>query len=150
MQYKKETPGCFLAWRFASTTHLLFTTCIPFDFFFEKHMRCTIFMKQVVNILDARERIQQLMEERNWTIYRLAKESGLSQTTISNIFKRNNEPSIPTLKRICDAFGISMSQFFRGSADCAVSEEQQELINNWSLLSDTQRQLLSGLIKTML
>jgi len=107
-------------------------------------------MKQVVNILDARERIQQLMEERNWTIYRLAKESGLSQTTISNIFKRNNEPSIPTLKRICDAFGISMSQFFRGSADCAVSEEQQELINNWSLLSDTQRQLLSGLIKTML
>ena len=48
-------------------------------------------MKQVVNILDARERIQQLMQERNWTIYRLAKESGLSQTTISNIFKRNNE-----------------------------------------------------------
>ena len=70
-------------------------------------------MKQVVNILDARERIQQLMQERNWTIYRLAKESGLSQTTISNIFKRNNEPSIPTLKRLCGAFGITMSQFFR-------------------------------------
>ena len=74
-------------------------------------------MKQVVNILDARERIQQLMQERNWTIYRLAKESGLSQTTISNIFKRNNEPSIPTLKRLCGAFGITMSQFFRGSGD---------------------------------
>lgn len=110
-------------------------------------------MKQVVNILDARERIQQLMQERNCTIYRLAKESGLSQTTISNIFKRNNEPSIPTLKRLCGAFGITMSQFFRGSGDYgdyAVSEEQQELIKDWTLLSDTQRQLLSGLIKTML
>ncbi len=110
-------------------------------------------MKQVVNILDARERIQQLMQERNWTIYRLAKESGLSQTTISNIFKRNNEPSIPTLKRLCGAFGITMSQFFRVSGDYgdyAVSEEQQELIKDWTLLSDTQRQLLSGLIKTML
>ena len=110
-------------------------------------------MKQVVNILEARERIQQLMQERNWSIYRLAKESGLSQTTISNIFKRNNEPSIPTLKRLCGAFGITMSQFFRGNddgSDCTVSAEQQELINNWTLLSDTQRQLLSGLIKTML
>ena len=110
-------------------------------------------MKQVVNILDARERIQQLMQERNWTIYRLAKESGLSQTTISNIIKRNNEPSIPTLKRQCGAFGITMSQFFRGRGDYgdyAVSEEQQELIKDWTLLSDTQRQLLSGLIKTML
>ena len=110
-------------------------------------------MKQVVNILDARERIQQLMQERNWTIYRLAKESGLSQTTISNIFKRNNEPSIPTLKRLCGAFGITMSQFFRvrgDYGDYAVSEEQQELIKDWTLLSDTQRQLLSGLIKTML
>ena len=110
-------------------------------------------MKQVVNILDARERIQQLMQERNWTIYRLAKESGLSQTTISNIFKSNNEPSIPTLKRLCDAFGITMSQFFRGTGDYgdyAVSEEQQELIKDWTLLSDTQRQPLSGLIKTML
>ena len=109
-------------------------------------------MKQVVNILDARERIQQLMQERNWTIYRLAKESGLSQTTISNIFKRNNEPSIPTLKRLCGAFGITMSQFFAEGdyGDYAVSEEQQELIKDWTLLSDTQRQLLSGLIKTML
>lgn len=71
-------------------------------------------MKQVVNILDARERIQQLLEERNWTIYRLSKESDLSQTTSSNIFKRNNEPSIPTLKMlkwICGAFCISISHF---------------------------------------
>ena len=37
-----------------------------------------------------------------------------------------------------------------GYGDYAVSEEQQELIKDWTLLSDTQRQLLSGLIKTML
>lgn len=107
-------------------------------------------MKQVVNILDARERIQQLMEERNWTIYRLAKESGLSQTTISNIFKRNNEPSIPTLRRLCAAFGITMAQFFTTAHDTEHTKEQQELIDSWEMLSETQRQLLSGLIKTMI
>lgn len=46
-------------------------------------------------MFNAQNRIRQLMAERGWTIYRLAQESGLSQTTISNIFKRNNQPSLP-------------------------------------------------------
>jgi len=48
-------------------------------------------------MFNAQNRIRQLMAERGWTIYRLAQESGLSQTTISNIFKRNNQPSLPTV-----------------------------------------------------
>ena len=39
-------------------------------------------------MFNAQNRIRQLMAERGWTIYRLAQESGLSQTTISNIFKK--------------------------------------------------------------
>ena len=94
--------------------------------------------------MDARERIQQLMQERNWTIYRLAKEAGMSQTTVSNIFKRNNEPSIPTLRRLCAAFGITMAQFFTTAQDTEHTKEQQELIDNWERLSEEKRQLLSA------
>ena len=47
-------------------------------------------------MFNAQNRIRQLMAERGWTIYRLAQESGLSQTTISNIFKRNNQPPYNT------------------------------------------------------
>ena len=54
--------------------------------------------------MDAKTRIQELMEERGWTIYELAKRSGLAQTTISNMWKRNTEPSIPSLRAICDGF----------------------------------------------
>lgn len=36
-------------------------------------------------MFNAQNRIRQLMAERGWTIYRLAQESGLSQTTISNL-----------------------------------------------------------------
>ena len=63
-------------------------------------------------MFNAQNRIRQLMAEREWTIYRLAQESGLSQTTISNIFKRNNQPSLPTVNAICDACGITLAQFF--------------------------------------
>ena len=63
-------------------------------------------------MFNAQNRIRQLMAERGWTIYRLAQESELSQTTISNIFKRNNQPSLPTVNAICDACGITLAQFF--------------------------------------
>ena len=38
--------------------------------------------------MDAKERISQLLRERGWSIYELAKRSGLSSTTIANMYKR--------------------------------------------------------------
>jgi transcriptional regulator with XRE-family HTH domain len=40
--------------------------------------------------MDAKTRIKALMDERGWTVYELAKRSGLSQTTLANLWKRNN------------------------------------------------------------
>lgn len=39
--------------------------------------------------MDTHSRLRQLLEERGWTEYRLAKKCGLSQSTLANIFKRN-------------------------------------------------------------
>lgn len=39
--------------------------------------------------MDTKNRIKELMDERGWTIYELSKRSGLAQTTISNMWKRN-------------------------------------------------------------
>ena len=57
--------------------------------------------------MDTKARITELMIRHGWSEYRLAKESGLSQSTISNMFSRNTMPSISTLEVICDAFGIT-------------------------------------------
>lgn len=62
--------------------------------------------------MDAKQRIKDLMEQRHWSEYRLAIESGLSQSTIANIFNRSTTPSITTLEAICNGFGITLAQFF--------------------------------------
>lgn len=72
------------------------------------------------------ERIRQLNGDRNWSDYRLAKEAGLSQSTISNFLSRNTYPSLYTLERICQAYGISMTSFFAG---CGESEETKDEIH---------------------
>ena len=48
----------------------------------------------------------QLMAERGWTAYRLAKESGLSESTLANIFKRNTVPSIGTLESVLKTLNL--------------------------------------------
>ena len=45
-------------------------------------------------------------------IYKLAAIAGIPVSTLNSILKRNNAPTIPTLQKICEAFDITLSQFF--------------------------------------
>lgn len=100
--------------------------------------------------MNAQQRIRMLMEERGWTDYRLSKESGLSHSTITNMFTRNNAPTLPTLEAICTAFGITLSQFFSEKNEPnSLTEEQQKLFSRWSSLSEKQKELLLALMSTM-
>lgn len=100
--------------------------------------------------MDAQKRIKQLMEERGWTDYRLAKEANLSHSTITNVFKRNNAPTLPTLEVICRAFGITLAQFFaEGGETVEITDEQRELFAKWSTLTEKQKALLLEFIGTL-
>ena len=63
-------------------------------------------------IMDCLQRIKELLNERGWTMYQLAQKSGIPQSTLSNLFIRNNAPTIQTLEKICEAFGITLAEFF--------------------------------------
>jgi len=89
------------------------------------------------------------MNERDWTEYRLAKEADLSQSTIANLFKRNNTPSIPTLEAICRGFGITLSQFFSEGNFVELTDEQKELFDKWVTLTGEQKSLLLELVKNL-
>lgn len=99
--------------------------------------------------MDVHKRIRELMEEKQWSEYRLAKMSGLSQSAISNLFKRNTLPSIPTLEAICNGLNITLSQFFAEENLVELTPEQKEMFDRWMTLSDQQKQVLYDLIQTM-
>lgn len=77
----------------------------------------------MVNVL---ERITELREERYWTEYQLAEKSGLTQSTISSWYRKGMLPTIPSLTKICDAFGITMSQFFLEDTKQAISLTEKQ------------------------
>ncbi len=93
-------------------------------------------------------RIRQLLAERNWSIYKLSKVSGVSQSTLSNMFSRNNSPSISTLEEICKAFGITLAQFFSEDGEpMALDAEQSLLLERWARLNKEQRKAFLDLMK---
>lgn len=90
--------------------------------------------------MDVLTRITALRTGRNWSEYQLAERSGLTQSTISSWYRKNMMPSIPSLERICDAFDITLSQFFLEDDKQAVllNEQQIRLINTTNKLTKEQ------------
>lgn len=96
------------------------------------------------------ERILQLRNERDWTEYRLSVESGIAQTTISSWFRKNINPSITSLERICEAFHMPLSQFFAfDNESVTLTDEQKQLLNHWNRLNEKQREIILELLQNM-
>ncbi len=59
------------------------------------------------------KRILELCAEKGITRYGLANLAGVHESTIKNIYNgRSGSPKIVTIKIICDAFEINLSEFF--------------------------------------
>mgnify|MGYP000794267659 CR=1 FL=1 len=99
--------------------------------------------------MDTHERLRQLLNERGWTEYRLAKNCGLSESTIANIYRRNTVPSLATLEAICNGFGITMAQFFAEGEMVEISPELKELFENWVNLTQEQKKAANQMLKAM-
>ena len=99
--------------------------------------------------MDVKERLQQLMVERGWTIYKVAKEADIPWSTVRNMFKRNTEPSIATLESICKGMGMTLPQFFDVDNQMGLTEEQRQLISQWSKLNDRNKRLVSELVDVL-
>lgn len=101
--------------------------------------------------MDVLDKITELRLARNWSSYQLAEKSGLSTSTISSWYSKNLIPSIPSLERICHAFGITLSEFFVGEEDTFVSvtPEQADLLQAANRLSTYQMKLLTEFIKNI-
>lgn len=64
--------------------------------------------------------VKKLLDERSWTLYKLSVESGIPYSSLNALFRKNNQPTLPTLEKICNGFKITLGEFF---ADCTPYRE---------------------------
>lgn len=99
--------------------------------------------------MDVTAKLKALLEKNGWSEYKLAKESGLSESTIANIFRRNSVPSITTLESICNGLGITLSQFFTEDELVELTPELKELFDNWRPLTPSKKQAAIQMLKAL-
>ena len=97
--------------------------------------------------MDVLKRLDDMMKERGWSDYKLAQNSKLSTSTIANIRRRNTVPSVVTLEFICDAFGITLAQFFADDHGMVqLTPEQKDMFDSWVALTPDQKNIVSNII----
>ncbi len=77
---------------------------------------------------DILQKILDQRKQRNWSEYRLCEKAELPQSTVSSWYRKNNQPSIASLEKICKGFGMTLSQFF---ADEGSMVELSDDLKEW-------------------
>lgn len=96
------------------------------------------------------ERIQKLCRLAKISRYRLSSLTGISQSALSDIVNGKNMPTLSTIEKICNAFGVTISQFFADNDDLPdLSEEQKELLCLWSGLKLEEQAIVKTFMESI-
>jgi len=82
------------------------------------------------------DRIDSLRVEQSYSIYELAQRADISENTLKKLYKKQSFPNVFTVYRLCQAFEITLSEFFMlDNNNKAVSIKELELLHRFSQLS---------------
>lgn len=102
--------------------------------------------------MDIVKRIDELRISKGWSKNRLATGELLTQPTISSMYARNTPPRIDILECICEAFGMTLLEFFEidKSPDIdALTEHEKDLIRRYRELPDDAKKYVVKFIETL-
>lgn len=63
-------------------------------------------------MFDILGRITELRNERGWSVYRLAKNAGIPQSSMATWYSKELAPPMEAIEKMCMAFGITLAEFF--------------------------------------
>lgn len=87
-------------------------------------------------------RVQELCKARSWSLYRLAHEAEMSYSTLSTVLNKTAAPSLASIEKICNGFGITLSQFFSEENECAkLAADERMCLALWSKIGQSDKKL---------
>ena len=96
------------------------------------------------------EAVKRLCEQKNITPHALAKQAGISTSTISYLVNGKTKPQVYTVLLLCNVLGVRISDLFDTVATTEISEsrvqyityDEEKLLECYRELSDKKRELL--------
>jgi len=81
--------------------------------------------------MDIAGRFRKLRTDKGFSIYRLSKQSDVSENYIHRIEKGENQPSVYILEKLLSCLGITLSEFLNEDANAMyLSQSERELVES--------------------
>jgi len=77
-------------------------------------------------VVNVGERILEILKEKNMTQYKLAKNAGMSYSSVNTIIRRTKSQRLETLRQICKGLGVSISYFIRETDNSEKTYDEME------------------------
>ena len=101
--------------------------------------------------MDVNKRIDEIRIKKGWSRSKLAKEAGLSETTVYDWYNENHfTPSRRAIEDVCAAFEMSLSEFYFDIDVEKLSAQQIRLLEIFEKVPDSKKETVINLAKSFI
>ena len=101
--------------------------------------------------MEIKEKIDVMRKARGWTLSRLAKEIGLSTTSVYNWYnEKNTNPSREAIEDVCAAFGVSVAEFYADVETDKLTEKELRLLQLFREIPDKNKDKALSMLEILL
>lgn len=91
-----------------------------------------------------KEKINYYLNKRKWSIFELSQQADISAATIYEWYRNKKRPSLTNITKICEAFNISLGQFFAETTNEYANASLSELLR---LCKDLNNEEVDAILK---
>lgn len=101
--------------------------------------------------MDIGARIRELRKSKNLTTRDLANMADISQPVISRLENNTRSADVELIKRICEAIGITLAEFFADTLEVEpLPIDLQQILETSKQLTPVQRELIVNVMKEII
>lgn len=99
--------------------------------------------------MDIHKRIDDLRKKKGWSLSKLAKEAGLSETTVYDWYNENRyTPSRRAIEDVCAALDITLAEFYSDVEVDKLDPQQMLLLELFAKVPDKKKETVISLVKS--
>ena len=96
-------------------------------------------------------RVQELCKARSWSLYRLAHEADMPYSTLNTVLYKTVSPSLVSIEKLCNGFGITLSQFFSEENEQAkLTADERACLSRWAQIGSEDKRLVFAYMQALI
>lgn len=100
--------------------------------------------------MDIHSRIQELINKKGWSLYKLSEKTGIHKTTVYDWFnEKHYTPDRKSIELICAALDISLTEFYSGIDVSELDGEQMLLLELFAKVPKSKRKVVFELLRNL-